>query len=79
MQHRDSGGRFGAKKRQPRRAQLVADGVAVLCPFCGEPQANRDGYEMWTKEEVRRMSGIRACASCDEPMLVSDDPHAQFQ
>jgi hypothetical protein len=66
-----------------RRAQLVADAVSVLCPYCAEPQPNpSDGSEQWTKEDfakVRTLTTSRMdCVSCDKTMLVSSDSKAQF-
>lgn len=72
-----------------RRAQLVADAVAVLCPYCGEPQPNpRDGSEQWTLENFRArttkrgrpiVAGRRTCVSCEAPMIIGPDTKVQFR
>lgn len=76
-----------ARKRNPervRRAQLVADVVSVLCPWCGEPQPNSDdGSEMWDRQmfmsdQSDSRSHRRGCVSCDGIMLVDADSKAVF-
>lgn len=65
--------------RSIKRAQLVADAVAVLCPFCAEPQPNKqDGSEQWTVENFRLLQGSWTCVSCDERFMVSCDTKVQF-
>lgn len=65
-----------------RRAQLLAEAVTVCCPYCGEPQPNRDGSEMWTREDFQRLATAgqerKVCTSCDETMHVGADSRAQF-
>ena len=74
---------IGARKaalKRPRRAQLVCAEVVVLCPFCGETQPSPDnGSTMWTSENFLAKSGIFACVSCDERILISSEPKAQFE
>lgn len=68
-----------------KRAQLVAEAVAVLCPECGEPQPNRDGSEMWTLEDFRTRAlapGARsavACVACDVRFLMASDTKVMFR
>jgi hypothetical protein len=65
--------------RRMRRAQLFAEAVSVLCPFCGEPQPSPGiGSEMWTRPDFDKKSGEFACVSCDERILITVDPKAQF-
>jgi hypothetical protein len=64
-----------------RRAQLVADAVAVLCPYCGEPQPNKvDGSEQWTADNFAAILGKPriVCVACDKPMLAEPDSKVQF-
>lgn len=87
---------MSAKKRArqppPRQAQLVADTVAVCCPYCGEAQPNvSGGDEAWTKADFVRFDkeplnkherhskkAQLLCVFCDKPMLVFDGKTAQF-
>lgn len=63
-----------------RRCQLVAEAVAVLCPFCGEPQPNKDdGSEQWTQENFTKVKGRCACVSCDMQFVLSTDSKVQFR
>lgn len=77
------------KKKAPvfrsgiRPAQLVADAVAVLCPYCGEPQPNpKDGSDLWEQSHFRAIakedSGKRQCAACDATMHVWSTPKVMF-
>ena len=62
-----------------RRAQLIAEAVSVLCPRCGECQPNKDGSEMWTREDFAKLErDVRDCVSCEGPMQITSDPKAQF-
>ena len=61
-----------------RRAQLVAEAVAVLCPHCGEAQPDANGSEMWTPESFLRKGGKTACVSCDKEMLITSSSVARF-
>ena len=65
---------------RPRRAQLIAEAVAVCCPFCGEPQPNHFGSEMWTPQDFARSAsvGMRECVSCEARILIAHDPRVQF-
>jgi hypothetical protein len=65
-----------------KRAQLVADAVAVLCPHCGEPQPNKnDGSEQWTVENFKnkRVKGTMACVSCDVRFVLTPDTKVMFR
>lgn len=64
-----------------KRAQLVADAVAVLCPLCGEPQPNRtDGSEQWTMTDFTKLPSSRfTCVSCDAKFIVTSDTKVMFQ
>lgn len=64
-----------------RRAQLVAEAVAVLCPWCGEPQPAYGGSEFWTHEDFERAGalGRHSCVSCEEPILISTDSKVAFR
>jgi len=66
-------------KPRPRRAQLVAEAVAVCCPDCGEPQPNHEGSEMWLREDFAKSKTLRDCAACDRPLLISSDSMANFK
>lgn len=66
------------EKRSARRAQLIAEAVSVCCAFCGTPQPNADGSEMWIPEDFDKKNGKHACVSCDEPILIFSDSKAQF-
>lgn len=64
-----------------RPAQLVADAVSVLCPYCGEPQPNpKDGSEQWEKGHFRATNDEprRKCVSCDEEMFIFSRQEVQF-
>lgn len=63
-----------------RRAQLLAEAVAVLCPACSEPQPSPDnGSEFWTAEDFARGHGTRPCASCDQPLIIETDSKVSFR
>ena len=62
-----------------RKAQLVAEAVTVVCPFCGEPQPGVNGSEYWTHEDFAKLSGRRKCSSCDEEITVVTDSKVQFR
>lgn len=63
-----------------KRAQLVADAVAVLCPECAEPQPNkRDGSEQWTKENFIGVSATFKCVACDARFMLTDDTKVMFR
>jgi predicted RNA-binding Zn-ribbon protein involved in translation (DUF1610 family) len=62
----------------PKRAQLLAEAVSVLCPACGEPQPNHEGSEMWIRQDFERAKAVRPCVACDVPLLVSANPTARF-
>ena len=66
-------------KRRVRRVQLACEAVSVLCPFCGEPQPSPDnGSDMWIRENFAARAGVFPCVACDEHILISSDPKAQF-
>lgn len=75
-----------------KRAQLVAEAVAVLCPECGDAQPNRHGSEMWTLEDFKARTSWLAtqrrvadrshgftCVSCDARFLVTADSKVMFR
>ena len=62
-----------------RRAQLIAEAVAVICPACGEPQPAYGGSEFWTHEDFAKNHGTRPCASCDEPLIIETDSKVSFK
>jgi len=62
-----------------RRAQLMAEAVACCCPWCGEPQPNKDGSEMWTREDFARKYGIHECVSCEKEFVIAPDSRASFR
>lgn len=68
----------GPKNGRARRAQLIAESVAVCCQACGEPQPNSTGSEMWTAEDFMHSEATRECAACDTPLIIAMDPKAQF-
>ena len=71
---------LGRTVSAPRRAQLVAEAVAVLCPFCEEVQPAYGGSEFWTQEDFARVKGpVRKCVSCEERILISSDSKVGFQ
>jgi len=57
--------------------QIVAEAVTVLCPYCGQPQPNAQGSEMWTAEDFKH-SGKRTCVSCEQPIMVVGSTKIQF-
>jgi hypothetical protein len=60
--------------------QVLAESLAVLCPFCGAEQpAPSNGSDLWTPDELRAHQGPRECVSCDEKITVTLFPHAQVQ
>jgi len=61
-----------------RKAQLVAEAVAVVCPFCGEAQPDGNGSEMWTPESFLRKSGKTACVACEKPFVIASGGTARF-
>ena len=64
-----------------KRAQLIADTVSVLCPFCGEPQPNKsDGSEQWTVEDFNKpRTDLLKCVSCDARFIGGYDAKVQFR
>lgn len=63
-----------------RRAQLVADAVAVLCPWCAEPQPNKeDGSEQWTAENFEKLQGRWKCVACDAQFLITKDTRVMYR
>lgn len=61
-----------------RRARLFAEAVTVACGYCGEPQPNREGSEMWIAEDFQHKSGRHQCIACDEWILIESDSRAAF-
>ncbi len=63
-----------------KRAQLVAEAVAVRCPFCAEPQPNkRDGSKQWTKEHFIGVSQTLTCVACDVRFMLTNDTKVMFR
>lgn len=63
-----------------RRAQLVAEAVVVLCPFCAEVQPAYGGSEFWTREDFARAKGpVRKCVSCEKRIHISSDSKVSFE
>lgn len=71
--------KYRERGRAPRRAQLVAEAVAVLCPYCGEAQPAYGGSEFWTQEDFGKAHGIAECVSCEKRLLISTDSKVGFQ
>lgn len=61
-----------------RRARLIAEAVAVCCGYCGEPQPNYEGSEMWLAADFEHKSGRHQCVSCDEVILIESCSRAAF-
>lgn len=54
-------------RRPLRHAQIVAESLAVLCPYCGEPLPNPDnGGDGWLPSELTSAASKQTCNSCDE-------------
>lgn len=63
-----------------KRAQLVAEAVAVLCPYCAEPQPNKaDGSEQWTDENFKLLQGSWKCVACDERFMITKESKVMFR
>jgi predicted RNA-binding Zn-ribbon protein involved in translation (DUF1610 family) len=62
-----------------RRAQLIAEAVAVVCPACGEVQPAYGGSEFWTHEDFARVTKVRPCVSCDVPLIIQTDSKVVFR
>ena len=52
-----------------RNAYLVCEAFAVVCPYCGEAQVNKNGCEMWTMEDMKEQS--HKCQSCEQKFKLS--------
>ena len=61
-----------------RKALLIAESVAVLCPHCSEPQPDGTGSELWTPESFIHTTAKRACVSCDEPFILAHERKVMF-
>jgi len=62
-----------------KRAQLIADVVSVICPYCGEPQPNpEDGSEQWELLHFARGTS-KTCTACDKRMVLGSDTKVQFK
>ncbi len=71
-----------------KRARLIADAVAVLCPLCGEPQPTFAGSEQWLLEDFAKahtrkhhqVSGpTMTCVSCDGRFILAPDAKVMFR
>ena len=62
-----------------RPAQLMCEVVAVLCPYCGDPQPNpSDGSEQWERRHFVDANERKQCSACDEWMHVFMSRKVQF-
>ena len=62
-----------------RNAQLATESVAVLCPYCDEPQPNKLGSEMWIAEDFRHVAGTAVkCVSCEKLMRIFISNQVKF-
>ena len=61
-----------------RRAQLFAETVCICCPYCGEPQPNASGSEMWIPQDIAKKNGLHRCVSCDREILILGDSKVQL-
>ena len=51
--------------------QIVAESVALLCPYCGEAFPSENGSEFWTVEELSGLEqGTKECPSCEQDVTV---------
>lgn len=64
--------------RNMRDAQIIAEAVAVICPYCAATQPNKDGSEMWTAEDFLTGFNIHKCVSCDEVMRLVFQSRVSF-
>lgn len=71
--------RTGAGPEKRGTCQVIAEAVAVICPFCGADQPSPDGEDTWTPDELAAHQGKRDCVSCDEPISIMWFPHAQIE
>lgn len=59
-----------------KQTTVVASGIEVLCPFCGEPQPSPgNGSFIWLSEELATVAldskrANRQCVSCDVDIRV---------
>ena len=71
------------KQKMLRRCQLFCEAVSVCCPWCGEPQPNKDGSEMWTPSDFTKAADSDrkriTCVACDEVMWLMNDVKASFR
>lgn len=60
-----------------RKAKFEALTVNVVCPYCGEPQPNSTGSDMWDSQDVLESSQMRRCNAfaCQKEMLVGMPPN----
>ena len=63
-----------------RPAQIVAETLNVLCPYCGQPLENPDNEgEGWTPKEIAKAEKTTPsieCNSCEETFLMIPQSHA---
>ena len=52
-----------------RNAVLICEAFVVTCPYCGEAQANTNGSEMWTPDELDGKS--HECQSCEKQFKLT--------
>jgi len=66
----------GAKQK---RAVIVADSAAVLCPHCSAEQPSPEsGADTWLPAEIQKHEGPLVCVSCDEPFALHMVARVQF-
>lgn len=62
-----------------RKAQLVAEAVTVLCPYCSADQPSpRNGSLFWTPEDFKAEKTRATCCSCDEEFHLHFENKVQF-
>jgi DNA-directed RNA polymerase subunit RPC12/RpoP len=64
---------------KPKQAQVFAESLAVVCPYCGGAFTNNDGSEMWLPDELQELQGIAKCPECDAKVLIAMTNKAQIQ
>jgi hypothetical protein len=63
----------------PRSAQIVAEKVQLVCPYCGETIPNKDGTDDWSKDDLLEFDTTkRKCSGCDKDILVMTHQKARI-
>lgn len=72
-----------ARRSGTAQASIVAVGLEVLCPHCGESLVNpRDESFVWTSTEIESSSKsceIKICNACDERFSLIPQNMAMVQ